>query len=43
MYIFSDDIPKGQIIEAVLKSMKQKKSNDLEVSALPTEDEKLMS
>ena len=41
MYIFCDDVPKGQIIEAALKSMKQNKSNDLEVSTLPTEDVKV--
>ena len=41
MYIFCDDVPKGQIIEAALKSMKQNKSNDLEVPALPTEDVKV--
>jgi len=35
---FCDDIPKEQIIEAALKSMKQNKSNDLEVSGLLTED-----
>ena len=40
MYIFCDDVPKGQIIEAALKSMKQNISNDLEVSDLPTEDVK---
>jgi len=36
-----DDVPKGQIIEAALKSMKQNKSDDLEVSVLPTEDVKV--
>ena len=41
MYIFCDDVPKGQIIEAALKSMKQNKSNDFEVSALPTEEVKV--
>ena len=41
MYIFCDEVPKGHIIEAALKSTKQNKSNDLEVSALPTEDVKV--
>ena len=41
MYVFCVDVPKGQNIEAALKSMKQNKSNDLEVSALPTEDVKV--
>jgi hypothetical protein len=35
------EVPKGHIIEAALKSTKQNKSNDLEVSALPTEDVKV--
>ena len=34
MYFFCDDVPTEQIVEAALESMKQNKSNDLEVSDL---------
>jgi hypothetical protein len=41
MQFVCDDVPKGQTIDAALEFTKQNKSNDLEVSDLPTEDVKV--